>query len=1123
MSEDTNNANRYGLLSIDQKFATLQEKTGEDTLRAETYGLVSLEDFQRKKEMLALAAAEAEKNKGKSQNTKKTKKIEKNKLSFGDDEEDSSSQKEDEEEDENSRKKRKMLKNPDAHTEFLPDKDREENDKAEREKLIAEWKAEQEKIKNEDMSINYCHYTGSNGEMKNALLKRGWTVSRFLEKAKTDNKDLKGMTSDSLMLIMEDHIVPQYLTFYDLQLLKNQQDKSPVFPALVTGGKYGRIIEKKWYERNKHITPASKWEQLDVSRKDKYYVVNDHRQRPLHPCTREERNLRVHGWFQKALYEVDFSSLHLPASVARRSGIESQHTPLTIISLENRIKEWLEGINNKKLGDVDLESALSDGILLCRTMLVLDNRSIPRYHSGSRATINLTNPDVVRTALALNPVHIRENVSFFIEAVLEYGVPRYRVCFESDITSDRPTTRNHLRVLECLEALAMTAAAKGFPLVLAAGNDDGTLKLSDFNPDELQRAQEILDRAQKKSIGLKATQRETELNKAPVTPSAPPPTTTSQKPEENVSKPPIRPPPVSPRGSPAGGNAQTIEKGILVIQAMIRAKTERRTVIKMRRREAFRDKIAKEILSTEETYNRGLSLLETVYRVPLMDWTEKKKQKKFTPEHVKAIFSDVQIIQGLSSRLLEGLRPRVQSWSPSQCLGDIFLEIGKMLKVYTNYVQTYDQALEYLNEGKREAKNLDLFLEECRMSEKNPSQFPIDSLLILPVQRIPRYDLLLTELIKNTMNDHKDYNNLNTARSQMKEAAEYVNKKKGEFENRAKVLQIQASWEGKAENIVDPTRNFIRMDHVVAWSPTLESDKKVTEYIVAMFNDLLVLSVPGKKPGSMKQQELIRINDVLIKETKLRKWRMKMNENGKLWPTTSTQESTSDSRRSSTKDWMSSVSSVVRTSQSLSSSPSVNSSTNSSLSEYDAATGTMSSMPTPPASASPSVSSMSPTSSSPSFNFNSPGNRLSRGSGIYSPLSSSNRKSMTFSRTNNAEIVNNKGEMKFKICFESPLETASWVADFRSAKEKLDEIKNFQEGESLLMVEGEAEEKTEKALERQRAKVEDTKTEIALSFMTKGLEERKREWRSRSKTIDRSDPTVNENAKRVSAKGSVEE
>jgi len=275
----------------------------------------------------------------------------------------------------------------------------------------------------------------------------------------------------------------------------------------------------------------------------------------------------------------------------RKSGVEIQHTPLTIISLENRIKEWLEGVNNRKLSEADLETALSDGILLCRTMLVLDSRSIPKYHSGGRSTVSGENK------VQLNPVHIRENVSFFIEAVLEYGVPRYRIFFDSDITAEKASTRNYVRVLECIEALAMTAGANGFPLTLASGADDGTLKISDFNGEELRRADEILERAQKKSHAMRT------LKSTPVSTNLVAevksvidnnimnslPSTTAVKEENKPSKVPLSPSIVS--DTPPSTGAQ-LERGIIGIQGMIRAKIERRNIIRIKRREAFRDKIA---------------------------------------------------------------------------------------------------------------------------------------------------------------------------------------------------------------------------------------------------------------------------------------------------------------------------------------------------------------------------------------------------------------------------------------------------------------------------------------------------------------------------------------------------
>jgi hypothetical protein len=66
----------------------------------------------------------------------------------------------------------------------------------------------------------------------------------------------------------------------------------------------------------------------------------------------------------------------------------------------------------------------------------------------------------------------------------------------------------------------------------------------------------------------------------------------------------------------------------------------------------------------------------------------------------------------------------------------------------------------------------------------------LTSYLIMPIQRIPRYVLLLSDLFKNTPEDHKDYEDLKKALAKMESVAEYVNTKKREAENLMGVLIV---------------------------------------------------------------------------------------------------------------------------------------------------------------------------------------------------------------------------------------------------------------------------------------------------------------------------------------------
>ena len=81
------------------------------------------------------------------------------------------------------------------------------------------------------------------------------------------------------------------------------------------------------------------------------------------------------------------------------------------------------------------------------------------------------------------------------------------------------------------------------------------------------------------------------------------------------------------------------------------------------------------------------------------------------------------------------------------------------------------------------------------------------SFLITPVQRIPRYVMLLQDLFRNTPDSHTDYSNLNKALEKMRDVAEYVNEKKRVAENLNQVNAVQEALGRKIE-VSFPTLSF---------------------------------------------------------------------------------------------------------------------------------------------------------------------------------------------------------------------------------------------------------------------------------------------------------------------------
>jgi hypothetical protein len=72
----------------------------------------------------------------------------------------------------------------------------------------------------------------------------------------------------------------------------------------------------------------------------------------------------------------------------------------------------------------------------------------------------------------------------------------------------------------------------------------------------------------------------------------------------------------------------------------------------------------------------------------------------------------------------------------------------------------------------------------------------LESLLIMPVQRIPRYNLLLRDLLRRTDDTHADFSNLTNALEQFENVMSYLDTNITEAENMKKFLEMGTRFKG---------------------------------------------------------------------------------------------------------------------------------------------------------------------------------------------------------------------------------------------------------------------------------------------------------------------------------------
>ncbi|KAI9497590.1 FAM50A protein [Zychaea mexicana] len=263
----------------------------ESQLKSSTIGLTELRDYRKIKENLEeQQMREAAQTAPLSDEKKKKRKKKKAsvKLSFAVDDEE-----EEEEDDElaaakKAQKKRKILKDPSVDTSFLPDREREEIERVEREQLRKDWLKRQEEIKKETISITYSYWDGS-GHRKNVQCKKGDSIAQFLEACRQQFPQLKGVNVDNLIYVKEDLIIPHHYTFYDFIINKARGKSGPLFSfdvhddiRLINDATVekdeshaGKVVERSWYEKNKHIFPASRWEVFDPEKNYGKYTIKD--------------------------------------------------------------------------------------------------------------------------------------------------------------------------------------------------------------------------------------------------------------------------------------------------------------------------------------------------------------------------------------------------------------------------------------------------------------------------------------------------------------------------------------------------------------------------------------------------------------------------------------------------------------------------------------------------------------------------------------------------------------------------------------------------------------------------------------------------------------------------------
>ncbi|XP_066489327.1 FYVE, RhoGEF and PH domain-containing protein 4 isoform X2 [Tiliqua scincoides] len=248
-------------------------------------------------------------------------------------------------------------------------------------------------------------------------------------------------------------------------------------------------------------------------------------------------------------------------------------------------------------------------------------------------------------------------------------------------------------------------------------------------------------------------------------------------------------------------------------------------------------KIASELLHTERAYVSRLALLDQVFYCKLMD---EANRGSFPAEVVNKIFSNISSINQFHSQfLLPELEKRMQEWDTSPRISDILQKLAPFLKMYGEYVKNFDNAMELVKTWTERSFLFKSIIQDIQ-KQTICGNLTLQHHMLEPVQRIPRYEMLLKDYLRKLPQDSLDWKDAEKSLEIISTAASHSNSAIRKMENLKKLLEVHEML-GEEEDIVNPSNELIKEGQILKLAARNTSAQ---ERYLFLFNNRLLYCVP---------------------------------------------------------------------------------------------------------------------------------------------------------------------------------------------------------------------------------------------------------------------------------------
>lgn len=287
------------------------------------------------------------------------------------------------------------------------------------------------------------------------------------------------------------------------------------------------------------------------------------------------------------------------------------------------------------------------------------------------------------------------------------------------------------------------------------------------------------------------------------------------------------------------------------------------------------DSLLQELVETERSYVRRLDTLYNRYAKPLRQLSRNRDNPVIPVYEAQRLFGNVGELLAANLAFLREMEGLVQH---DNGLASLKSRIGELMHRHVNCFGSYNEYLSNFEKAKHIEQNMSRnnrlfkdFVDLVKSTTPNLGNVSIRELIMEPVQRIPRYKMLLDGLLKSLPREYNDQ------RSKLTEAAEFCSRiascEVDEKTQRAAVLwSFGRNVQGFPASLFSVHRKFIDAIDVddfpfdapggstALLSPGMSTAARPTPCTLFLFDDVLVVA-KRTNPNS-SGRKMLNLDDV---------------------------------------------------------------------------------------------------------------------------------------------------------------------------------------------------------------------------------------------------------------------